>query len=118
MFGVTAIREFSNSTPSAFQLYRVRTRELVKVAANKTVSCNVWIPWADTPKQFDAGEHIVVGTPGIYVGNYYILPKPYFGIWQQGDYVRFSTDGDYHFNGDRVPGDARVDGDRALSPAS
>jgi hypothetical protein len=114
VFGITAIREFTNLTPAVFELYRVRTRELVKVAANGRVNCNVWIPWADTVKQFNAGEHIILRTAAIWLGGYYVFPKPYFWIWQQGDYVRFSTDGEYHINGDRVDGDSRVDGDRAL----
>jgi hypothetical protein len=111
---ITAIREFKNSLKSPIELYRVRTRELVKVGANASVSCNVWIPWCDTQRQFDAGEHIVLRTPAVWAKTYFIWAQPFIWIWQQGDYVRYSRDGKFHFNGERVPGDSRVDGDRAL----
>lgn len=113
-FWITAIREFENLTPVRVQIYSVRTRELVRAEPGKAVSCNMWIPWADTARQFAAGERIEVQTPGYLAGGYYIFPQTYHWIWQQGDFVRCSKDGQFHFNGEHVPGDARIDGDRVL----
>src|SRR5690349_6187001 len=68
---------------------------------------DMWVPWAARERDF-AHHHLRVDLDG----------TPSFWLWQadtdDGDFIRYSTDGAWHRPGDHVPGAAIVGGDRTL----
>jgi len=67
----------------------------------------MWIPWCVNQADFD-NHHKIILVP---VSN--SLPV-IFSVWQQGDYVRYSRDGLFHQDGELVPGNCTVGGDRSV----
>lgn len=112
---ITAIKQLENDTDQHIILHNVEDQKSVKCKPHSNVSCDMWIPWCDYQKSFERGHHMKVlwSFPLVSPKNY-IPPQPFAWIWQQGDFVRFSTDGKWKFNGDPIPGTSKKGGDRAL----
>ena|SRR6478609_2741319 len=70
--------------------------------------CNMWIPWCGSESDF-VNRHRIIMVP-IAFG---VIPVT-FTVWQQGDYVRYSKDGVFHDDGELVPGNPAVGGDRGV----
>src|SRR5262245_3561729 len=107
---ITSIRSIRNFV--AGSTYVVRNQETkdpaLSVDSGRAVTCKMPIPWCDNQAQFD-NMHKIVMSP-IATGRVPIT----FTIWQQGDYVRYSKDGLFHNDGDLVPGNCTVGGDRSV----
>jgi hypothetical protein len=79
----------------------------VPVEPGRDLEVDMWIPWAAKQGDF-GGHHLEVDYDG----------AARFCIWQannaDGDFVRFSTDSDWHDQGAHVNGVPEVDGDRTM----
>lgn len=114
--GVTAIKSISNR--HATELYYVSNLEhpadtggegkTLQIQPGETKACNMWIPWCTSQNDFDNNHRIIIVPLAFDV-----IPVT-FTIWQDGDYVRYSKDGLFHENGDFVPGNCTVNGDRSV----
>jgi hypothetical protein len=112
---VTAIRSVRNHVPGS--LYHVRNQEnpndtggrghSLDVQAGNVVKCNMWIPWCVNQQDF-ANHHKIILVP---TSN---RPTVTFSVWQHGDYVRYSRDGLFDADGELVPGNCTVGGDRSV----
>src|SRR4051812_14831306 len=113
---VTAIRSVRNKVPG--EQYSIRNQEnpndtggkgkSLDVPPNQVVSCNMWIPWCVNQNDFN-NHHKIIIVPLAFN----TIPIT-FNVWQEGDYVRYSRDGLFHKNGDLVPGNSTVGGDRSV----
>lgn len=93
--------------------------ETLTVHGTDAAPCNMLIPWCTSQAEF-AQHHILLDWQP------YGQSKVKFYVWQSsdadGDFVRYSTDGQYHGHNDgltgqpapHVGGDAAPDGDRML----
>ena len=115
--GITAIKSIANRHENS--VYYVRdlenpnatggTGKVLQVDVGQTVQCNMWIPWCWSETQFiNDHRRILIAPPAFNE-----IPVR-FNIWQQGDYVRYSTDGLFHSDGTLVPGNATINGDRSV----
>ena len=107
---ITSIRSFRNLIGG--ETYGVRnneeSQEPLIVASGEAKACNMRIPWCNNQGEFDK--------------NHYIISAPYvqgtvparFAIWQEGDYVRYSRDSFFKPDGNLVPGNCTVGGDRSV----
>lgn len=134
--GVTAIRGFRNSTSATLFLQgwenRASATNRCLARPGTTRGLNMWIPWCDSADRFGA---IIKGGPagGLWQGDHVATIGPReslpstsdngldlirtswrYWIWQSGDEVRYSTDGQWHYDGEPVPGHPWVDGNRNL----
>jgi hypothetical protein len=108
----TAIRSIQNAHQD--DVYFVRDLEdpshpLNNIAPGEDRSCNMTIPWCTSQTDFEQNHHIII-VP--LASN--VIPTNFY-IWQDGDYVRFSTDGVFHSNGQLVPGNSAVGGNKNLT---
>ena len=113
---ITAIRAVRNLLLN--DVYFVRNQEqpndtggkghALEVDPGAVLTCNMWIPWCRSQEDFDWHHKIIV----VPVVNDQI--PVVFNIWQEGDYVRYSRDGLFKSNGDLVPGNCTVGGDRSV----
>ena len=116
VMAVTAIRSIRNSSES--EPYFARNHEnqndtggpgkSLEINSGEVVQCNMWVPWCATQEDFD-NRHKISIVPLAFNE----IPVT-FTIGQQGDYVRYSKDGLFHDEGEPVPGNNTVGGDRAI----
>ena len=100
--GTTTIKRFENrsSNPIAlFDLENTSTRgHGVTVPPGSSITVDMAIPWSATADPFNSNHRLEIRVNGV----------TRFWIWQaannDGDYIRFSTDGQWHDMGDHVHG--------------
>lgn len=112
---VTNIKKVKNNHKLAMNVFNAENprdtdslpRPGVQIPSGETYTHDMWVPWCTDESAFSS-HRIEVG-PGAY---------PTFLIWQEksddGDHVRFCTDGNFHFTGNFIPGNSAVGGDRIL----
>ena len=115
--GITAIKSIANRHEN--EVYYVRnlenpnttggTGKSLQVGVGSTVQCNMWIPWCISETEFITYRRHILISPLAFG----VIPVV-FAIWQQGDYVRYSTDGLFYSDGTLVPGNATINGDRSV----
>ena len=109
--GVTAIKRIVNQSFASATLLNLENRTSpghgVLIRPGESVAVDIWVPWAPRAEDFPQ-RHLQLQVNG----------QTRFWIWQaanaDGDFVRFSVDGTWHDQGERVYGLAGVDGDRML----
>ena len=123
---VTAIKSIRNGTGVGCYVRNLenpndtdRNGQPHALAPGEVWQCNMWIPWADTQDQFDHGSGIGKGPAHINItfvwSSLEDAPPPHeFAIWQSGDYVRYSKNLSWVNNGQLVPGNSTVGGDRSV----
>ena len=108
---ITAITRIENQTRSTITLLDLENDKASGhgrlIAPGTSLVVNMWVPWAERSTDFP-GRHLQLRLDG----------QTRFWIWQaanaDGDYVRFSTTGQWRDQGDKVEGFAGVDGSRTL----
>ena len=106
--GVTAIKSLANFTKGEVLIRDLENGSSRVIGARTARGFDYWIPWCRSQNEFGV-HHIEIEVP---------KGQRKFYIWQSadqdGDYVRFSTDGQYHASGTRVPGVSTVNGNRLI----
>ncbi len=114
--GVTAFKSLSNFSGQPVRIMDTENGSSRVIQANSAGGFDYWSPWCTSQGDFSR-HHIELEVPQGTVQ---------FCIWQSadqdGDFVRFSTDRQYHGRNDgltgqpgtHVPGVANVDGNRLL----
>jgi hypothetical protein len=115
--GITAIKSISNLHET--ELYYVKNHEhpddtggkgqALAVQPGETIACNMWIPWCTSNDEFSKWHHRISIVP-LALNTFPVE----FNIWQQGNYVRYSKNGLFQDNGNLVPGNCTVNGDRSV----
>ena len=110
---ITAITSFKNTTTDTVTVvdYENSNNNLT-LPPNSTTSCNIWIPWCSSSKDYPVHHLRILGT----APDTAVLPC---FIWQEnygndGDHVRYSVDNQYHPNATHVLGDSDVGGNRQV----
>src|SRR5579884_3756994 len=106
--GITAIKHITNT---AAQPVYLRNHEnppnSATVVPNSTGNTNIWIPWCSSQSDWQNNHYLSIEQPD---GG-----RTLCWIWQQDDYVRFCTDGQFHNQGQPIPGVAYINADRSLT---
>ena len=107
---ITTITGLVNTSSAWVRLEDHRDGGALTVAPGETGALHLLVPWCNNQDDFEGGHFLLLSGPGF-------APRLYW-LWQDsdddGDFVRFATDGRYHGRGDRaeevpgrlVPGDA------------
>ena len=110
---VTNIRSIENRASAGIAVNNVENRSTNPpndvIVEGGTFQSSMWIPWCSSEKDYPA-HHIEIRLQSAPVNSI-----PALSIWQDGDYVRWSTNGAYHPNANLVPGNSTVGGDRSVS---
>lgn len=119
--GITNIKEIANNTTGvvfvknlddANTIFTLRGGVTGNILANGVWSGEMWIPWAVNSGDFSSHHiRVTVTTP---VANSSETRVTEFFIWQAGDFVRFNRERRFVENAPKVPGLARVNGERRL----
>src|SRR5688572_23591907 len=104
--GITAIKRIENRSRSTVMLFnRAREQEVgvyarganIPIAPGSSIAADMWIPWAPAAADFPI-QHLEISQGGV----------TRYWIWQaanaDGDFIRFSTDGKWHDQGEKVHG--------------
>jgi hypothetical protein len=96
--GITTIKRIENRSGSIIQvLNRANSSANRLVGSGDSIEADIWIPGAPNPGDF-ADHHLEIVQLG----------RTRYWIWQaantDGDFIRFSTDGMWHDQGERVHG--------------
>lgn len=111
--GVTAIKLLRNQTGERLNIQDLENPSHdgnhAIAQPHSDAGCNMWIPWCIGSDQW-AGHHIEVAV----LNPSLPIMKKFLWIWQNGDYVRDSTDGSWHSRDAIMDGESGVNGDRIL----
>ncbi len=114
--GVTAFKSLTNFTSVEVLIRDKENGSTRTISPADAAGFDYWIPWCTSQSEFPR-HHIEIEVPAGTLR---------FFIWQSadadGDFVRFSTDNQYHGRndgltgtaGEHVPGVAEVDGNRLI----
>lgn len=99
--GITAIKRIENRSLSTVQVLNRERPESrganTVIASGSSIAADMWIPWAPRAEDF-LGHHLEIQQSG----------RPRYWIWQaanaDGDFIRFSTDGLWHDQGEKIHG--------------
>jgi hypothetical protein len=108
--GVTAIKSLVNTTPGRVSIHDhenpTHPGNNTDADPYTTAACDMWIPWCTSPDDWRDQKYITIEWGG----------QPRYWVWQaahgDGDFVRYSTSGQYEDPGRQASGFAGVDGDR------
>lgn len=108
--GVTAVKRLKNSSSSVVRLINRENPNTkgndIAVSPGEELEVDMWVPWATSANEFETHRLELYRDGATY------------SIWQanrdDGDFVRFSSDGAWADPGAHVHGFADVDGDRAI----
>lgn len=106
--GVTAIKHITNNSPQTVFIHNHENpSNSVTINPNSTATIDIWIPWCTSQSDWQWNHYLSVELPN--------TSRTLYWIWQQDNFVRYSTDGQFHDQGTHVPGVAQIDADRLLT---
>lgn len=108
---ITAIKRIENRSSVTAKVRDLENSGVlghnVPVLPGTDLEVDMWVPWSPAQGDFQ-GHHVAV--------DFASLVR--FSVWQvnnaDGDFVRFSTDHSWHYQGARVNGITEVGGDRTM----
>lgn len=111
--GVTAIKRLVNETNRTIRMQCLENRgwdsNNAYALPGKSDTCNMWIPWCIGSDQWWKHHIWLAWTLAPGTPQY-----KFFYIWQNGDFVRSTTDHRWKSADHRIPGESGVNGDRIL----
>jgi hypothetical protein len=115
--GVTAIKKIVNNTDRHVFIQCLENPgkggNSASVRPGQSATCNMWIPWCIGSDQWK--HHHIWLSWMIYInGVPASLSTKFYWIWQNGDFVRASTDGKWKSAYAQIPGECGVNGDRIV----
>jgi len=106
--GITAIKHITNNSSQAVFIHNHENpSNSVTINPNSTATIDIWIPWCTSQSDWQWNHYLSVEQPN--------ASSTLCWIWQQDNFVRYSTDGQFHDQGTHVPGVAQIDADRLLT---
>src|SRR6266849_3709901 len=106
--GITAIKHITNNSSQPVYIHNHENpSNSVTINPNNTATIDIWIPWCTSQSDWQWNHYLSVEQPN--------APRTLCWIWQQDNFVRYSTDGQFHDQGTYVPGVAQIDADRLLT---
>ena len=106
--GITAIKHITNNSSQPVYVHNHENPpNSVTINPNNTATIDIWIPWCTSQSDWQWNHYLSLEQPG--------ASRTLCWIWQQDNFVRYSTDGQFHGQGAHVPGVAQIDADRFLT---
>lgn len=106
--GITAIKHIINNSSQTVLIHNhENTANSVTIYPNNCATIDIWIPWCASQGDWQNNHYLSLELPD--------TASTLCWIWQQDNFVRFCTDGQFHNQGTSVPGTAQIDADRLLT---